>query len=514
MPSKLVVPGFRCRQECIVIISCYLILVAFNVYGECNKPHEESVASDTLLRDEARLFCEVSFTIHGIAFDNRGLMYVGGGKKIYTITPDRQVQHFITLNDTTENTIIWSLRFGPDQALYVAARDRVFRVSQEGEQRVIIKEPFPGPAGVTDLRFDLKGDLLLVYDNVVAKYDSDYRKHIIIDGSQFEPPLEWLVGIEFDSHFKKLYLGDCRGKKACVIPYLSENDIGSSNSFQTNWGQYFARDNSGNVYITSLGTEATFPDFVMFTPDERPVDIYSKNRVPQNQENHKKAMAWGKEGFNEDAIYCIIGSSIYEYDLKGTSQVQVNRQSGRFRDGLYLNTDMLGRNSPISSTWIEADLNTDDRDFYRDLTRADEIVFYDDNGIRTYVATDSIWGYCHKGDLHINLYGDFHRIDYVGSISHFIARKSTFMDFEIRGSHPNTIHFLTVEAVAKKTAYLVDLVNDKVSVFNVANLERILEEDPQLLNEFLTLKKRKKEKQKYVFLQRYNEKHPLIIPFK
>jgi len=282
----------------------------------------EAKASDTLVINEARLFCEVDFSIHGIAFDNQHLMFVGGGKKIYTITPDKKVEHFITLDDTTENTMIWSLQFGPDQALYVAAKDRVLRISPEGEQTVIIKEPFPGPAGVTDLRFDQNGDLFIVYDNVLAKCDANYQKQIIIDGSQFVPPLEWLVGIEFSSHFKKLYLGDCSGKYAHVVSWLPEECIDESQSFPTNWGQYFAKDNLGNVYITSLGTEPTWPDFVMITPDNNRVDIYSRNRVLQNRENHKKAMAWGKTGFNEHAIYCIIGNRIYEYDLKATSWLE------------------------------------------------------------------------------------------------------------------------------------------------------------------------------------------------
>lgn len=293
-----------------------LILLLIDVYSKNNISHEESKTSDSIVINEASLFCEPNFTIHGIAFDNQELMYVGGGKSIYTITPNKEVKLFITLNDTTENTIIWSLRFGPDQALYVAAKDRVVKVSPEGDQSVIIKEALPGPSGVTDLRFDHNGDLFIVYANVVAKCDSNYQKQIIIDGSQFVPPLEWLVGIEFSSHYKKLYLGDCGGKHAHVISYLSEDFIDKSTSFPTNWGQYFTQDKLGNVYITSLGSESTWPEFVMLTPDNKRLDIYAKNRIPQQRGNHKKAMAWGKKGFNEHAIYCIIGNRIYEYDLR------------------------------------------------------------------------------------------------------------------------------------------------------------------------------------------------------
>jgi hypothetical protein len=297
-------------------ITLGLILLTGNAHHKTNKAHHDSMDSDTLVIKEAALFCEVNFTIHGIAFDNEGFMYVGGGKDIYTITPDKEVKHFISLNDTTENTIIWSLRFGPDRDLYVAAKDRVLKVSPDGDQTVIMKETFPGPAGVTDLRFDQNGDLLIVYDNIVARINSDYQKMIVIDGAQFEPPIEWLVGLEFSSHFKEIYLGDCGGKHAYVIPHLSEGFIDRSRTHQTNWGQYFTRDNAGNVYMTSLGSDPTFPDFIMFTVDNRRIDIFSVNRVPQGRGNHKKTMAWGKMGFNEHALYCIIGNRIYAYDLK------------------------------------------------------------------------------------------------------------------------------------------------------------------------------------------------------
>jgi hypothetical protein len=141
----------------------------------------------------------------------------------------------------------------------------------------------------------------------------------VINGSQFAPPLEWIVGIEFSSDFSKLYLGDCRGKHAHIIAYPAKEGIKQSESFPTHWGQYFARDRSGNVYLTSLGDDPTWPEFVMFTPESKRVDIYCKNRIPQFRGNHKKAMAWGQKGFNENAIYCIIGNHIYEYDLENVT---------------------------------------------------------------------------------------------------------------------------------------------------------------------------------------------------
>ena len=198
---------------------------------------------------------------------------------------------------------------------------------------------------------------------------------------------------------------------------------------------------------------------------------------------------------------------------QGTKKSDLNLESLEFREGVYINLGMLKRNDPIPSRWIETEIEAGDRDFYRKITRDKEIVFFDHNGVRNIIATDSIWGYAHKGDLHVNIYGDFHKIDFVGRISHFIARKATYVEYEVRGFHPRTISFLTMEAISKNTAYLVDLVRDKIRVFDADNLEQVLEEDPELWNEFSHLRKRKKEKLKYVFLQRYNAKYPLEIPF-
>lgn len=263
---------------------------------------------------------EFPFPIHGIAINNTGFMYVGGHKTIYTISPDKEVKHYITLEDSTEKTTIWSLRFGPDQALYIAAHDRIVKVSENKEQTVIIQEPFPGPCGVTDLRFDNQENLIIAYNNTIARLNSRLEKEIIIDGSKFDPEIKWIVGLEFSPDFKTLYLGDCTGGKCYIVPYLPQMDMEKIIAYPTHWGQYFTQDNHGNIYLTSLGDQSAWPEFVMFTKLNERIDICSLNRVPQTRKIHKKTMAWGKPGFNEKVIYCIIGDSIYEYDFSETGR--------------------------------------------------------------------------------------------------------------------------------------------------------------------------------------------------
>ena len=192
----------------------------------------------------------------------------------------------------------------------------------------------------------------------------------------------------------------------------------------------------------------------------------------------------------------------------------LNQQALKFRDGVYTNIDMVKNNGPIPSTWIETDMDVNDRRFYKKITKSNEIIFFDDNGVRTSLETKSIWGYSHRGDLHINVGGEFHKIDFVGRISHFIASKTTYGPIKVYENNlPKDVQYIQpVRITAKHKEYLVDIVDNKVWEFDVDGLETVLKKDPKLLDEFVNLSKREKDNLKYIFLSRYNVKYPLNIP--
>ena len=76
--------------------------------------------------------------------------------------------------------------------------------------------------------------------------------------------------------------------------------------------------------------------------------------------------------------YSTIASAIIAQE---TEQYQLNQQLLKFRDGVYTNIGMVKKNSPIPSIWIETDMEVNDRDFYKNITKNEEIVFFDDNGV-------------------------------------------------------------------------------------------------------------------------------------
>ena len=196
-----------------------------------------------------------------------------------------------------------------------------------------------------------------------------------------------------------------------------------------------------------------------------------------------------------------------------TEQYNLDQKSLKFKDGVYTNIGMVKDNCPIPSTWIETEMEVNDRDFYENITRADDIVFFDDNGVKTVLNTRKIWGYCHHGDLHINVGGTFHEIDFVGRISHFIASKTTYDPFfYTEEDRPGFFYYMPPVLTIKQREYLVDIVDNKAWEFDLDGLERVLIKDPQLWNEFMTLKNRDKINLRYIFLNRYNKKYPLDIP--
>ena len=128
----------------------------------------------------------------------------------------------------------------------------------------------------------------------------------------------------------------------------------------------------------------------------------------------------------------------------------------------------------IAQETEKSDMEVNDRDFFEYITKADEIVFFDDNGVRTSLDTKCIWGYSYKGDLHINVGGEFHKIDFVGRISHFIALKTTYEPLDFLEGYQDIWYNTPFVITLKHKEYLVDIVDNKVWEFDLDALELVL----------------------------------------
>jgi hypothetical protein len=195
----------------------------------------------------------------------------------------------------------------------------------------------------------------------------------------------------------------------------------------------------------------------------------------------------------------------------------------QFGDGIYANFDMVLANDPIPPARIVTDLDMFDRAFYEKITAGKEIVIYDENGVKEELPTHEIWGYGRNGILYINVGSAFHRISFVGSICHFVATVTTYNPnyydpYYYNPYYSSSYYYNRYSMPQSNVAstdlrqYLLDFETGDVMEYDTESVEVLLMKDPELADEYHSLSNRKKKQMKFVYIRRYNEKHPLYLP--
>jgi hypothetical protein len=207
-----------------------------------------------------------------------------------------------------------------------------------------------------------------------------------------------------------------------------------------------------------------------------------------------------------------------------TAMIQFSSEY-KFKDGLYLNIDDVRNNDPIPLGRVVTDLNKYNKDFFDEMIIKEEIILYDENGVRVSVPTKDIWGYAKNGRLYIMLGGKFQRLIIEGSISHFISSATTYVKTKI-GPKDTVMYYTTTEdlyrSINRKYYYanvstegkmsLFDFESNILTNYNEDNLGKLLERDSIISSEYESLRKREKKKRMSEFIRRYNANHPLFFP--
>lgn len=186
----------------------------------------------------------------------------------------------------------------------------------------------------------------------------------------------------------------------------------------------------------------------------------------------------------------------------------------KFKDGIFLNFQQVKNNSPIPKSQIMTTIDYNAFDFYDKLLDNKYITIYDNLGVQKKIDVEKIWGFSDKGILYININDEFNRIPVFGSISHFIANK-TFQEYDpYRYQYQNSRYYYNDPYTTKTVMiqYILDFETGKIYEFNVNSVEKILIKDPELYEEFSKLSNRKKKKLKFVYIRKYNQKHPVYFP--
>ena len=203
----------------------------------------------------------------------------------------------------------------------------------------------------------------------------------------------------------------------------------------------------------------------------------------------------------------------------------------KFKDGIYLNFDMVRENNPIPKAKFLTSVDYNDREFFTELLKGDKIYFYDNLGLRQEIEKKTIWGFARNGVLYRRVQDNFNRITFFGSIIHYVADVTTYEPNYSNypygyynpyySSYYNPYYYspysygYPYNSSTSRTnlrQFIIDFETGEEREYNLQNLELLLMRDPEIYEEFLSLRGKNQKKMMFVFLRKFNEKHPVFIP--
>lgn len=189
----------------------------------------------------------------------------------------------------------------------------------------------------------------------------------------------------------------------------------------------------------------------------------------------------------------------------GVAQDSVSYTGGYvFHDGIYLDFAAFRHNAP--SIPISA-LRTAQGQPVDDLRNSGEkLYFIDSAGQRTRVELDGTWGFCNGGVVYVRAGNGFSRIGLMGSLAHLVY-DATYRNFD-----PYMMGGSTTYTVEEQR--FLDMATGAFPPVSAAGIRAVLARDGLLLEEFdaLPKKQRKRPEAVFLFMRRYNDRHPLYFP--
>lgn len=182
-----------------------------------------------------------------------------------------------------------------------------------------------------------------------------------------------------------------------------------------------------------------------------------------------------------------------------------------FKEGIYLSVWNFKNNNPIPPASIVFNSNRNDKSFLKHVLDKTTFTYIDSAGKEQQVKTEDAWGYSSNGTVYINYGTDFSRVTVIGSICHFVA--TIPMRLGVADPFYNNQPFDSRQQFTYVSEQLIiDMESGNVLRFGIETLEPLLSRDEALYKEFTSLKKKQKRDSVFLYLRKYNEKHPIFFP--
>ncbi|HBF88632.1 MAG TPA: hypothetical protein DDX39_08325 [Bacteroidales bacterium] len=187
----------------------------------------------------------------------------------------------------------------------------------------------------------------------------------------------------------------------------------------------------------------------------------------------------------------------------------------KFTDGIFLNFQQVKANCAIKKQNIFFDKKVDDFNYFERLLDENVIKYYDSDKKQVEVLTRSIWGYADKGMLYIRWTDEFYRVFYIGTVCHFIAYENVYRsNYNDPFMYSDPFYSSMRAPIQSKEMrqFFLDFETGQVIEYGINNFMTILMRDKDLYDEYIQLNKRKKRQMMFLYLRKFNEKHPLFLP--
>jgi hypothetical protein len=174
-----------------------------------------------------------------------------------------------------------------------------------------------------------------------------------------------------------------------------------------------------------------------------------------------------------------------------------------FRDGLYYGFRSFRENRPDVPKQA---LTTVQGQPVTDLRQTNgKVMVPDSSGEPRPIMLDRLWGFCDNGVIHVRAGNGFSRIGLMGSIGHLVF-DATYRDLDPYG------YYGTVSYTVEEQRFL-DMDTGDLLPVTAAGLYAVLQRDEVLKEEFNAVPKRKRKNEVlFLFMRRYNDRHPLYFP--
>lgn len=179
-----------------------------------------------------------------------------------------------------------------------------------------------------------------------------------------------------------------------------------------------------------------------------------------------------------------------------------------FKEGIYLDVNQFLKNSPIPKSYILSNAPKEQIDFVSQSLEGKYVKYTDAGGKEQQLECATAWGYSQNHSVFIHFNKSFNRVNVIGTLCHLVATVTT-----LSGMHdPMDYNYAINNTYDELRQFVFDTRTNQIYDFTVKNMASLLASDPDLSAEFGKLSKKKQSDSVFLYLRKFNQKHPLYLP--